>query len=231
MAHLFDEVKDDPLFSMLMSMRKRPAMWLGEKSLKSLINFINGYMSGKNDFKEPYYYPKWYQKFKKYVAIVCVEGNECYGIANAIFKSGYDDCNGVDRFYELLDDFCADRYNVNLKEYMSNKEECLEKLNARVNTKEAKVICVGQDAINEAAYEYISNHFEEIFDLYDGDGFTRTRYFARDKDNNGICRIYVYNDKALSLDDVRKKVEEVGITAKTIFGYKPYVVVKLDEDK
>lgn len=230
MAHLFDEVKDDPLFSVLMRFRDRPGLWMGEKSLKGLIHFINGYMSGKDDFKEPYYYPKWYQKFKKYVAIVCVEGNECYGIVNAIFECGYDDCNGVDRFYELLDDFCADRYNVNLKEYMSNKEEFLEKLNNMTNSKEARVICIERDAINEAADKYISDHFNELFDLCEGDGFESARYFVwnlgRDK-----CRIFVYNDKDISSDEVMKKVEKVGITAKTIFGYKPYVVVKLDEDK
>ena len=44
-------------------------------------------------------------------------------IVNAIYENGYDDENGLNRYFQLLDDFCMEKYPKEESEYMQPESE------------------------------------------------------------------------------------------------------------
>lgn len=221
----FSEIKDESLYRALTAIRELPGLWLSKKSLKLLDIYIDGFLAGKSDMRKPFYYPKWFKQFTKYVADVCVEGNGCYGIVNAIYENGYDDENGIDRFYQLLDDFCMEKYPDKDSECMTSEPENLA-------VGEIRAVEIGRDAICELAQKYIHDNFNEIFDLEDEERFisTRVQLCLWDKDRERLKIVAYDTNDCKSSVEAANMIKDVEISAKTLLCDKPYTVIKVPEE-
>lgn len=71
MEYIHTDFENEPVYHALMTIRKKPGLWLGTKSLRALDSFINGYMAGITAMKTPFYCPDWYRAFEKHIALVC----------------------------------------------------------------------------------------------------------------------------------------------------------------
>lgn len=218
----FTDIKDDSLYKALMIIREAPELWLKVKSLKILDTYIYGIILGKSDMRRPFYYCEWFEKFTEYVVDVCVEGSGCYGIVSAIYEDGYNDENGFDRFYELLDNFCNEKYP-------DRESGCLLSESEKPVKGEIRAVKIGCDAIYELALKYISDNFNEIFDLEEDESFkisTEKSLFVQDIDKENLMIVH-YDSKDIKYGmRVEDMIKDVDISAKTLLYDKPYTVIK-----
>lgn len=218
MEYIHIDFENEPVYHALMTIRKKPGLWLGTKSLQALDSFINGYMTGITAMKTPFYCPDWYRAFEKHVALVCVNGNECYGIVNAIFECGYDDENGFDYFYQLLDAFVQEQYSIKDSNFS-------EKQTVSLNSNEMRVLRIGYDGILEIVNHYISDHIQEIFDLpaeNEAIGDTLCSSFLNFETNVFTCVVCDREDLEVG-ESIWNKVRQLPITTSSIFHKHPYV--------
>lgn len=218
MEHIHTNFEDEPVYHALMTIRKKPGLWLGAKSLRALDSFIHGYMAGITAMKTPFYDPDWYRAFEKYVALVCAKGNECYGVANAIFECGYDDEEGFDYFYQLVDAFVQEQYSIKYSSFS-------EKQTAGLNSNEMRVLRIGLDAILEIANHYILDHIQEIFDLpSDNEAIHDTicNTFLNPETNVFTCVVCDRADLETE-EDIRTRIRQLELTTDSVFHNHPYV--------
>lgn len=100
-----DKILSDPVYLLLQSVREKPILYLGEKSLRLLYAFLCGFLAGKGDWKNNWYIPEWLDRLYNYVISVCKMEEYDYGIVNSILKTGYSESDGFDYFFQLLDCF------------------------------------------------------------------------------------------------------------------------------
>ncbi|MEB3215217.1 MAG: hypothetical protein VKN72_03015 [Nostocales cyanobacterium 94392] len=103
------------LYEMLNRIKKRPAMYLGKHSIFSLQAFLAGYNGAKREMglsptqqeKEFEYFLNWIRKRFK------VETNQSW--ASIILFYSADENKALDTFFELFDEFLAQRKNLELE--------------------------------------------------------------------------------------------------------------------
>ena len=221
----FADIKDEALYRMLKELRKAPGLWLLAKSLKSLGIFIDGFLLGKSDTEKNSYYPAWYGEFTKYVLNVCVKGDDRYDIVNAIYENGYDDENGLNRYFKLLDDFCMEKYPKEESDKQSEAEESV--------LKEIRAAEIGYEEVCKLAQKYISDNFNKIFGIEEEEGIKSTRehlyLWDSEKENLKIIA-YDRNDikPGVNVEDI---IKDVDISAETLLCDKPYRVIKIAGDE
>ena len=219
----FEDIKDEPLYKVLMKIRKAPEVWLKRKSLKLLDVYITGFLFGKSNAKKPTYYPKWYGEFTKYVLNALVDGDNHYDIIYAIYGSGYDDENGLNMYFQLLDDFCMEKC-------LDKEPECLPSEPEGPAEKEIRAAEIGRDAIFGLAIKYIFDNFNEIFDLEEEEGFVSTRVYECLRGVDSKClQIIAYDTKYCKVS-VEKLIKNVDISAETLLCDKPYTVIKIPQE-
>jgi len=100
------------LYEMLNRIKKRPAMYLGKHSIFSLQAFLAGYNGAKREMglspteqeKEFEYFLNWIRKRFN------IETNQSW--ASIILFYSADENKALDTFFELFDEFLAQRKNL-----------------------------------------------------------------------------------------------------------------------
>lgn len=194
------------LYCRLRLIRKRPELWLGKKSLQLLICYvdgcIDGYIAGKDTGDDIFL---WFKEFTEYVCKICVKGNESYGVLNAIYECGYGDEEGVEYFFELLDDF--------YQNHGQPKETGYEKAESYLGN-EIKVARFDADEIYAMSKKYVSEHIEEIFNLPQNEMREESAISSRirlctvknPEKNSFICALY--DSQFVNITEVLDKVNK-----------------------
>ena len=176
---------NDKLFKILMDLKNRPPqLLLKEKSLNALDNYIHGYLAACNEFNCGAFTIAWYEEFRIYVADRCMEGSSIFDIPSAILHNGYDDCSGVDFFFELLKDFAIAKHSW----HPEQKTPPLQPGEIRAFRLDINGMC-------RLAGSYITEHAEKYFGLpssreSSGRGIAYAYSLSRDQ----IMACIVYND-------------------------------------
>jgi len=97
------------LFAHLYDIRKKPALYLTDKSLRLLRAYIDGYISGQDDTNHNGRSMRDFQRFieKKFSSSRPQGQGWCMIIAYHSISESY----AFDRFFELLDEFLQERGN------------------------------------------------------------------------------------------------------------------------
>lgn len=215
MKCIMNDIYEEPLFNIVMEIRKFPGVWLMAASLRALEQFINGYIVGKYDRG---FCPKWFTEFQQYVVDICVNGNGCYGIANAIFECGYDDKSGLKYFYQLLDDFLKERQ---IEEYKKIKP---------LEEKEVRILSIGKKAILEIVDNYIGEHRDEIFDLPAENSLISNRQLYATYFDEKECYAWAVGPMGYGENFLEKVFLNVPMV-ESLFQKHPYHVIDMDEIK
>lgn len=156
----------------------------------------------------------------KNILRLSVNGNECYGIVNAIFECGYDDENGFDYFYQLLDAFVQEQYSIKNSSFS-------EKQTTALNSKEMRVLRIGYDAMLEIVNRYISDHVQEIFDLPSDDEAMNDMLcstFLNSETNVFTCVVCDRGSLEMG-ENICDEIQQLPITTDSVFHKHPYVRV------
>ncbi len=95
------DLSNDKLYNTLIKIKERPKMWLSDKTLSALSDYIHGYFTGTD-------VPSWYDYFGRYVSENCPDSIFCGNIFGNLIKNGYSGEEGFDFFFELLSKFSID---------------------------------------------------------------------------------------------------------------------------
>ena len=159
-------LENNLLFKRLMRMKEHPGLWLGQHSLELLNSNVNGYIDAMCDCGH-HDSVQWYTEFRNYVADACAGGNRVMGIVHAIRECGYDDHNGVDAYFDLLENFVI--------AFPTKQEPAVE-----LPPEEIRVIRFDSSAAISLLNEYISENPTRFFGVLSNDGCTQNLQLAQD---------------------------------------------------
>lgn len=97
----------DAIYRILKEIKKRPGMYLGEKSITRLRNFLDGYLISKHDMDKNY--NTSFYKFASFVGEYYDDSSN-KGWNRIILENSEDEAKAVDIFYELIDKFIEKKY-------------------------------------------------------------------------------------------------------------------------
>lgn len=95
--------------SFIIEVEKRPALYLGDRSLKSLKSFIDGWVYGAGDMIEDSYLLDDFQKWIEHRFRI----NESHSWSRIILFHSIDEFDGLDNFFRLFKEFLSEHAKVN----------------------------------------------------------------------------------------------------------------------
>lgn len=210
MKELQFDLRENILYKTMMDIKKKPELYLGEKSLKALDVFLHGWYGGVYSCRENMDddNTSWIVEFHQYVCEVCVGENSCYGHIDAIFEKKYNDEEGFDYYYSLLEKYVQDYAIVN--DYDAEMKTTPLK-------NEIRMIYMNRDFIKEIISDYVSKNDTRLFRLSQGD-VMEVKYINKKEDMNGGV-IYGISDPGYSdivMDEMEKYMKTLEGTEKGI---------------
>jgi hypothetical protein len=102
-SHL--EFLDESVFDFLFSLRKKPALYFGDKSLTRLNVYLAGYQHGLGRLGKTLKQGDQFHGFHDWVAAKLGFTSSTSGWCNMILSKSTDEKAAFDRFFELLEEY------------------------------------------------------------------------------------------------------------------------------
>lgn len=147
-----EKLEKDQLYQLLVSIKDRPWVFLGEKSLLALDNYITGYLNACSVLDPECFTIHWHDVFYRYVCDkyhVYKEKNTVFGV---IRDCGYSDCEGLLIYFKLLGNFAEEKCNV---KYATQPQ--------LLQHGEVRAFRLDQTKMVDFVGKYVSEHSEDFF--------------------------------------------------------------------
>ena len=142
------DLTNDKLYDTLIKIKERPKMWLSDKTLSALKDFLNGYFI--HDYFTGVDGPLWYDYFGRYVSEDCPGSEFCGNIFSNLINNGYSGEEGFDFFFELLSKF-------------SNDFVTLQEVEVSQPTPMAYAVKLSFSAVASLATEHVLSQTRDLF--------------------------------------------------------------------
>lgn len=193
---------DDPLFQMLLSLKDRPALRLGKKSLLALEALVHGYLDACHDFRQGASTISWFREFDSFVVAACVGEKMTCNAFSAILCCGYDDESGVDYFIACLERFAKER----------GEAPVVKTASSALKDGEVRQACIDKQKAAEVIAAYVREHCQELFQV-SSIGGRDTLLLSWDRNNDVSC--YLTNSSS-AIAQIYK--DEVSYSEETCHG-------------
>lgn len=149
-----ERLENDRLYQLLFSIRDRPWVFLGQRSLWALDNYITGYLNACSAFDPECFTIRWHDAFYRYVCDVYHIYIENYTVFGIIRKCGYSDSDGLQMYFKLLENFTKEKCNV---EHTAQPQP--------LQHGEVRAFRLDQSRTVNLAVKYIMEHSEDFFGI------------------------------------------------------------------
>lgn len=173
-----ETLENDPLYQLLFSIKDQPWVFLGQKSIWALDHYITGYLNACAAFDPECFTIRWHDTFYHYVCDVYHIYKKDYTVFGIIRERGYGDADGLQVYFELLENFAKEKYNVKSTE----KPQPLQ-------NGEVRAFRLDRSGMADFAGKYIKEHSEELFGIPDP-GDDGAYVFDLSLDDTLTCRVY-----------------------------------------
>lgn len=173
-----EKLENDQLYQILFSIKDQPWVFLGQKSLWALENYIMGYLNACSAFDPECFTIRWHNAFYHYACEVYQIYKEKYRVFGIIRECGYSDVDGLHIYFELLEKFAKEKCNVKKAEQHKSLQHG-----------EVRAFRLNQRRMADFAEKYIREHSEEFFDIPNSEE-NGAYVFSLSDDNNLTCMVY-----------------------------------------
>ena len=173
-----EKLENDPLYQLLFSIKDQPWVFLGEKSLRALDNYVTGYLNACSALDPDCFTIRWYNAFFQNVCDAYRFDKEMYTIFGIIRDRGYGDADGLQVFFELLEAFAKEKYHLKNAAQPQSLQQG-----------EVRAFRLDQARTVDFAGKYVQEHSEELFGISGSEGIDAYA-FSLSLDNTLTCMVY-----------------------------------------
>lgn len=173
-----EKLENDQLYQLLFSIKDRPWVFLGQKSLRALENYIAGYLNACLVLDPECFTICWHDAFFHYVCDVYHIHKEKYSVFGLIRDCGYSDDDGLQVYFNLLENFAKEKYNIQSADQLQS-----------LQNGEVRAFRVDQSRTVDLARRYIREHSEDFFGISSSEG-NGAFVFSLSSDNILTCIVY-----------------------------------------